>query len=134
MGIFDFHFDLGQWSIPFFKRKSKTILVVDDDWMTVHMIQRAAESAGFELQSAGTAEEAMGILRQNGRRFVLCMIDVCLPSMDGWELRRKLIGSWPRLNVVVMSGSVQSFAEMPEGERLSVLIKPSEYGVFFQSL
>lgn len=106
--------------------------VIDDP--RTRLIRRAAEAAGFVFEIATTAEEAVGILHANGRRFVLAMIDVNLPSMDGWELRQRLTDLWPRLPIVVMSGAVESFSEMPTGKRLSVLIKPSQYGDFFRTI
>lgn len=134
MGLFDFHFDFGQWSIPFFRRKPKTVLVVEDDFATIALIRHTAESIGYLLESATTAEEALGILHSNGKRFVVVLIDVNLPSMDGWSLRKLLHESWPSLHVVVMSGTSDSFIEMPSGELLSVMIKPNNYGDFFRTL
>ena len=132
MTLFNFTFDLGKWS--WFHPKAKVVLVVEDDADTVEMIRRSAEMLGFQVAAASTAEEAIGILHSNGRRFVLTMIDVKLPSIDGWELRRLLHATWPDLPIVVMSGSVESFQDMPRGEKLSVLIKPASYGEFFRSV
>lgn len=134
MALFDFHFDLGQWGIPWFKRKPLVVLVVDDDLTTGQLIRRSAEVARFQLEVAFTAEEALGILHANGRKFIVAMIDVNLPSMDGWELRKRIMESWPRLEIVVMSGAAESFSNMPIGERISVLIKPSNYGDFFRGI
>lgn len=134
MALFDFHFDLGQWSFPLFRRKPRCVLVVEDDVSTALLIRRAAEAEGFVFEIATTAEEAIGILHANGRRFVLAMIDVNLPSMDGWELRQRLTDLWPKLSIVVMSGAPESFENMPIGQRLSVLIKPGCYGDFFRML
>lgn len=132
MNLFNLNVDLGQWLFP--NRKPKTILLVEDDPITVRLIDRCAEDAGYRLEVATTAEEALGILHANGKRFVVAMIDVNLPSMDGWRLRRVIIDSWPSLAVVVMSSAPESFFDMPIGERLSVMIKPSNYGEFFRTL
>lgn len=134
MSLFDLHFDFGQWTIPFFRRRQKTILIVEDDNFTVGLIRFAAEAHGYEVETAGTAEEAIGALHRNGKHFVLALLDVHLPGMSGWDLRRKLRDLYPALRVVVMSADAHSFQRMPEGETLQVLIKTSNYGDFFRAL
>jgi len=121
--------DLLSW-----KKKEPVVLAVDDDANTLELIRRAAENSGYQVEAASTAEEALGILHRNGRRFVVALIDVRLPGMSGWQLRRQILASWPKLRVSVMSGSPQSFENMPSGELLSVLIKPTNFGDFFRSL
>lgn len=134
MALFDFHFDFGSWSIPFFRRKPKTLLLVEDNPLTIRLIQRAGEDAGLIVESTLTAEEAIGVLHANGKRFVCVLIDVGLPLMNGWELRQRILDSWPNLEVVIMSSAPEAFFNMPIGVRLSVLIKPSSYGEFFRTL
>lgn len=134
MALFDFHFDLGQWRIPFFRRKSKVALIVDDDPTTTLLIARGASANGLETEVASTGEEALGILHANGKRFVVAVIDVNLPALGGWELRRKIKDSWPRLRVIVISGGFDSFRDMPPGERVSVFLKSSDYGALFRDL
>lgn len=132
--VLDFHIDLGKIRFPWFRKKPRAVLVVDDDNVTLQLVRRAAEAKGFEIETAETAEEAIGILRRNGRQFVLAMVDVKLPLMSGWELRAELVRLWPRLPVVIMSGAPESFMNMPHGERLTILIKPAHYGEFFGEL
>lgn len=129
-----FNFDFGDFNFPLFRRKKKVVLVVDDDELTVRAIRYAAEANGFDVESAGTAEEALGILHHNGREFVIAMLDVNLPGMNGWKLHEAIHDLWPKLAVVVMSGAPESFYKMPVGVRLSVLIKPANLGKFFQDL
>lgn len=134
MALFDFHFDFGQWTIPLFRRKPKAVLVVEDDATTARLIEVSAEAAGFTVEITSSAEEALGILRRNGKRFVLVMVDVHLPGVGGWTLRKHILSNWPSLPVVVMSAAEESFRRMPTGERLSVMIKPTMYGDFFRDL
>lgn len=134
MTLFNLHFDFGNLAFPWFTNKPAVVLVVDDDANAIEIIRRSASAEGKLVEAASTAEEALGILHANGRRFVLAMIDVNLPSMDGWALRRRMKDLWPKLPVVIMSGAVESFRAMPAGERLSVLIKPPHYGDFFRTI
>lgn len=125
---------MGHWSIPWFRRRPAVVLAVDDDLETLDLIRHAADTAGLQVETATTAEEALGILHSNGRRFVLAMLDVRLPVMDGWTLRQRIIDYWPTLPVVVMSGSPDSFYDIPHGERISVLIKPANFSSVFRNL
>lgn len=134
MGITLFNLDLGQWNFPLFRRKPKTVLICDDDETTAHLIRATAESYGLTVKAAGTAEEALGVLDANGKRFVLVLVDVNLPGMSGWAFRAILHDRWPDLKVVVMSASEVSFHSLPHGEVLSVLVKSSNYGDLFRKL
>lgn len=132
MNIFNFELnfrELFSWS-----KKKECVLVVDDDPLTVDLIRAAAEAEGYEVVAASTAEEARGILHANGRKFVVAMVDVRLPGMSGWQLRRQLMSFWPKLKTLVMSSSPESFVNMPQGETLTVLIKGASYSEFFRGL
>lgn len=134
MSLTLFNIDFGQWNFPLFRRKPKTILICDDDETTAHLIRATAESYGLTVKAAATAEEALGILDANGKRFVMVLVDVNLPGMSGWTFRGILHDRWPALKVVVMSASEASFHDLPKGELLRVLVKSSQYGPLFQGL
>jgi two-component system, chemotaxis family, sensor kinase CheA len=62
------------------------ILVVDDSLTTRMLEQSILESAGYEVELAVSAEEALEKCR--ARRFGLFVVDVEMPGMDGFELVR----------------------------------------------
>jgi two-component system chemotaxis sensor kinase CheA len=62
------------------------ILVVDDSLTTRMLEQSILESAGYEVELAVSAEEALEKAR--ARRFGLFIVDVEMPGMDGFELVR----------------------------------------------
>ena len=62
------------------------ILVVDDSLTTRMLEQSILESAGYEVELAVSAEEALEKAR--ARRFGLLVVDVEMPGMDGFELVR----------------------------------------------
>jgi len=62
------------------------ILVVDDSLTTRMLEQHILETAGFEVEVAVSAEEALEKAR--ARRFGLFVVDVEMPGMDGFEFVR----------------------------------------------
>ena len=59
------------------------VLVVDDSLTTRMLEQSILESAGYEVELAVSAEEALEKAR--GRRYSLFLVDVEMPGMDGFD-------------------------------------------------
>jgi len=66
----------------------KEILVVDDDMMIRHMFEQAFNKAGYHVQVAESAEEALEILE--GKLFQLMFLDLKLPGINGIELCKQI--------------------------------------------
>jgi two-component system chemotaxis sensor kinase CheA len=64
------------------------ILVVDDSLTTRMLEQSILESAGYEVDLATSGEE--GMLKTRQRRYALCLVDVEMPGMDGFEFIRRI--------------------------------------------
>jgi two-component system chemotaxis sensor kinase CheA len=67
-------------------RARAPILVVDDSLTTRMLEQSILESAGYEVELAVSAEEALEKAR--ARSFGLFVVDVEMPGMDGFEFVR----------------------------------------------
>jgi CheY-like chemotaxis protein/anti-sigma regulatory factor (Ser/Thr protein kinase) len=78
-----------------------TILVVDDDKTTRHVLRNVLTSAGFSTSVAKDGVEALKALRT--RQFDLLLLDVWMPRMTGLDLLAKLRGEKTRPRVVVMT-------------------------------
>jgi two-component system chemotaxis sensor kinase CheA len=62
--------------------RQKPVLVVDDS-LTTRMLERSIlESAGYEVETAASAEEALAKARDT--RYGLFLVDVEMPGMDGF--------------------------------------------------
>jgi two-component system chemotaxis sensor kinase CheA len=59
------------------------VLVIDDSLTTRMLEQSILESAGYEVDLATSAEEAMGKAR--GKPYGLFLVDVEMPGMNGFE-------------------------------------------------
>jgi DNA-binding response OmpR family regulator len=89
-----------------------SVMLVDDDPMTLRVVRLALENAGFEVATAGDGAEAMKILRD--RRFDVLVTDLNMPRMNGQELceaiREECAGHEPLIFVLT--------ARPGEGHRL----------------
>lgn len=62
------------------------ILVVEDDAVVRDLITKLLSCAGHEVRIAENGKSAWEYLQSNG--VDLCVSDVNMPEMDGWELLR----------------------------------------------
>jgi len=78
-----------------------TILLVDDEALTLRTIGRALDAEGFEVLLAATGEEALNTLAAQQPDFLL--LDVVLPDISGIEVLRQAKTVSPATIVVMMS-------------------------------
>lgn len=64
------------------------ILIVDDDAPSRLLATATLEDGGYDVATAGSAEEAMGMIAR--RKPDLILMDIQLPGMDGLDLTRSL--------------------------------------------
>src|SRR5918998_5795434 len=64
------------------------ILVADDDDDVRELVVFRLERAGYEVITAADGEQAVELASE--RRPDLCVIDVMMPKLDGYEVTRRL--------------------------------------------
>ena len=72
---------------------SMRVLVVDDNRAKRHVLRRFLESWRCRVEEAGSAVEAMKMLRANSNginQFKVVLIDYCMPEMDGESLGKEI--------------------------------------------
>lgn len=67
---------------------NKVILAIDDEPATLRLLDVVLEQAGFEVDGAEDGEEALERIEESLPD--LCILDVMMPRMDGWEVLRVL--------------------------------------------
>ena len=105
-------------------RKTKRILVVDDDPDIRQVLLDRMSSFGYMVETAIDGREALDALRRGG--FDGMLLDMRMPEIDGLEVLRRTRKSHPDLPVVVVTAlSVQRQAAqaVAEGAR-AYLLKP----------
>ncbi|HSW50146.1 MAG TPA: response regulator, partial [Bryobacteraceae bacterium] len=85
------------------------ILIVEDEEKLRRVVELQLLAAGYEVDKAGSAEEALRLADRAG----LILTDLRLPGMDGLELLSILHRQDARIPVVVMTafGTVEKAVE-----------------------
>lgn len=60
--------------------------------------------SGFDVEEAGTAAEALQMIRADGRRFGAAILDIGLPDRKGDDLAEELHRVRPDLPIIIASG------------------------------
>jgi len=81
-----------------------TILVVEDDPATLHLVQRILEKGNYEVLCANSAHEGERIGNEFPRPIDLLLADVVMPNMIGPDLATLLKAQRPDMRVILMSG------------------------------
>ncbi|MFJ3366553.1 response regulator [Pseudomonas sp. NPDC086251] len=82
-----------------------TVLIVEDNEIFRSMMAEAISLLGVNISDCATADEAVSIL-ENTSSVALVITDICMPgSMDGLELAKLIWLRWPRLPVIITSGT-----------------------------
>jgi len=92
-----------------------TVLVVDDDALTLMTAVMTVEDAGYVVISARDAEGALQALRRHPQIAGL-FTDIHMPgAMDGLALAHETRRLWPAMQILLASGTAQPAAsDMPD--------------------
>jgi CheY-like chemotaxis protein len=105
-------------------KRTKRILVVDDDPDIRQVLLDRMSSFGYVVETAIDGRQALDALRRGG--FDGMLLDMRMPEIDGLEVLRRTRVSHPDLPVVVvtaMSVQRQAAQAVAEGAR-AYLLKP----------
>jgi CheY-like chemotaxis protein len=87
--------------------RGERVLVVDDDPMILKFCATALEQAGYRVQTAADAADALeSYLAAGAEPFRLVVSDVVMPRMSGYDLARRLRDQDAGVGVLLMSGPV----------------------------
>lgn len=85
----------------------RLVLLVEDEPFVREATCRILQSAGFEVLTAGDAQEALELYEQTGRRFDLLMSDLVLPGRSGRQLGEDVRRCSPAVPVLLTSGYLE---------------------------
>ncbi|MFC1844211.1 response regulator [Thermodesulfobacteriota bacterium] len=106
------------------KKKSATVLVVDDDPVILDLVKEQISEYGYEPILASNGKEAMEAANKKNR-IDLLLTDIMMPGINGIDLARQFLTLYPETRVLFMSGFMcPSLAHfIPDTER-AFLQKP----------
>ena len=83
---------------------TKKVLIVEDDWSIVQLVDFHLKDAGYTVETAGSVGEAWRKMVDEPPEAAL--VDIHLPGAFGWELTERARGDhrFHRLPMVMMSG------------------------------
>jgi two-component system cell cycle sensor histidine kinase/response regulator CckA len=85
-------------------RGHETILVVEDEPAILDMTKTMLERLGYTVLTASTPGEAIRLAGAYTGVIHLLMTDVVMPEMNGRDLAKNLLTSFPALKRLFMSG------------------------------
>ena len=99
---------------------TKRLLVVDDDADMRLTLKLALELAGYEVDVAGNAREALELQRQQPADVLIT--DIFMPDADGFEAIDAFRKEFPATKIVVVSGGAQFTKRdyLPDAELIGV--------------
>jgi len=66
------------------------VLVVDDDPDCRDAVRAVLEDAGYQVAEANDGREALAFVKNAVEKPLLLLLDLMMPTMDGWQLRAQM--------------------------------------------
>ncbi|MGK7868691.1 ATP-binding protein [Falsiroseomonas sp. E2-1-a20] len=121
--------------VPLVTHAGGPILLVEDEVPLLRLAERALRRAGFDVLTAGCAEEALEALDRSATMPLAMVSDVVMPGLDGLQLAAKLRRKWPDLPVLLMSGYAEAaLGRDLNAEGIRLLAKPYSLGALVAEL
>ena len=100
------------------------ILIIDDELSLRQTLARVLQHAGFEVTTAATGEEGLGLL--SGAHFDLVYMDIRMPGMPGLDVLQLIHANQPSLPVIMFTAQpdLNSAVEALRRGATDYLLKP----------
>lgn len=104
--------------------KNKTVLIVDDDFSILEVLEARLGAAGFAVAKATSGQEALEILQK--QKIDLLVSDIKMPEMSGLQLQTKAITMFPTLPIILLTayGTIPDAVDAVKGGATDYLTKP----------
>lgn len=86
------------------------IIVADDEQLIRSLVSDFLEKAGYAVLQAGDGAKALELFNEN-RDVVLCILDIMMPELDGWEVCRR-IRSTSDVPIMLLTARSQDFDQI----------------------
>ncbi|MDB4945396.1 MAG: response regulator [Labilithrix sp.] len=112
------------------------ILIIEDDDEIREILAEMLVDTGYEVDTARNGREGLERLRADLAAPRLVLLDLMMPVMDGWQLRREMLAD-PELAaipVVVLSGAADVEATSSGLGVKCILTKPVKWAALLESV
>ncbi len=82
----------------------ETILLAEDEASVRQLSAVALQRFGYNVLKAASGQEALDLLKTSGRKIDLLLTDLVMPEMSGRELAEAVLGRFPGIKVLYLSG------------------------------
>lgn len=108
------------------QQSSQRLLIVDDDEMFCHVMQRAMSRRGFDVTIAHDADEALRLAQES--QPAVATLDLKLEDTSGLKLLPELLDVVPHCRIVVLTGysSIATAVEAIKLGAVNYLCKPAD--------
>jgi CheY-like chemotaxis protein len=104
---------------------SRAVLLVDDNPHGLVARRRVLIDLGYQVTTALSAEEALGLLEEEGRFFDVVVTDFRMIAMDGVELIARVKVISPATKTVLLSGFVEPLGMTEESTGADAVVSKS---------
>ena len=111
-----------------------SVLVVDDEELTLRTISRGLREEGYEVATAGSGEDALRLFAEQSPDLVL--LDIVMPGIDGVEVLRRMKAANPAAIILMMSAyhMVDRAVDAMKAGAFDYLIKPFHLADLMETL
>ena len=108
-----------------------SVLIVEDEKHLADGLRYNLEAEGFDVDTAGSGEEALSLLADTRRTYDVVVLDVMLPGIDGFSLATRLRsqGQFVPILMLTARGQAQDVLRGFEAGADDYLPKPFDLGV-----
>ena len=113
----------------------KDVLIIEDNELVRQSLARAFVREGYTVSTAGDGQQALRDLTTSDSPPKIIIMDLIMPVMDGWKLRKCLLERpvWARVPVIAFSGAGVEDAEKTLPGVLCIL-KPVSMRTLFENV
>ncbi len=97
------------------------ILVIDDNVLILHVMNRILRKQGYEVATARTGKESIDKI--SGQFFDLAIIDLELPDMNGLDVSKVIAARSPKTQKIILTGLPPQKADR-YAEQVDIYMKP----------
>lgn len=80
------------------------ILVVDDEDVLVHILQKHLVGLGYKVTAFTDSEKALAAFHQQPERYDMIITDMSMPNLTGRQLSEKLLAKRPDIPIILCTG------------------------------